>query len=110
MRIKGVVVAVYRDGNAFHQFHYKKRSSGIGCAGVEHFGDVGVIHHGQGLTLRLKAGHDLLGVHPEFDDLQSNPTADGLFLFGEIDGAHATLADDFEDAVGAYAFGRTLKV
>jgi hypothetical protein len=38
--------------------------------GIEHLGDVGMIHHGQGLPIGLEAGDDRLGVHPQLDDLE----------------------------------------
>ena len=40
----------------------------VGGAGVEDLGDVGVVHHGQGLALGLEARDDLLGVHAQLDD------------------------------------------
>ena len=42
-----------------------------------------------------------VGVHAGLDDLQGHPAADGLFLLGHEDGAHAALADLLEQLVGA---------
>ena len=53
-----VLIAVVRDGNAAHQFHHEIGPAGVGGAGVEDFGDVGVVHHRQGLPLGFEAGDD----------------------------------------------------
>ena len=39
-----------------------------------------MVHHGQGLTLAFKACDDLLGVHPELDDLQRDTPAHLAFV------------------------------
>jgi hypothetical protein len=105
-----VSVAVLGDPFARDVLHHEVRATLLGCPRIKDLGNIGMIHHGQGLTLRLKTGHNLLGVHPEFDDLERYPPADGLYLFGEVDRAHAALADDFEDSIRAYALRGTLKV
>ena len=69
--------------------------------GVEDPGDVGVVHHRQGLALGLEPGDDLLRVHAGLDDLQRDPAADGLGLLGHVDGAHAAFADLLQELVGA---------
>jgi len=53
-----VLIAVVRDRNPTYQFHHEVGPAGVGCAGVEDFGDVGVIHHRERLALGLEAGHD----------------------------------------------------
>ena len=54
------LVAVLGDGETpFDQFHHEVGPTGFGGPGVEHLGDVGVVHHGQGLPLGLEAGDDL---------------------------------------------------
>ena len=58
-------------------------------------------HHGQSLALGLEAGDDLLCVHPHLDELQGDSTLDGGLLLGQVDHAHAALAQAFEQAVGA---------
>jgi hypothetical protein len=42
-------------------------SASLGRAGVEDFGDVGMIHQGQGLTLGFEAGDDRFSVHAQLD-------------------------------------------
>ena len=69
--------------------------------GVEHLGDVGVVHHRQGLPLGLEPGDDLLGVHARLDDLQRHPAADRVRLLGHEDDAHAAFADLLQQLVGA---------
>ena len=58
-----VLVAVPGDRHPLDQVHDEVRPAGAGRAGVEHAGDVGVVHQGQGLPLGLEAGDDLPGVH-----------------------------------------------
>ena len=50
---------------ALDQLHREERRAGPGGAGVEHLRDVRVVHHGQRLTLGLKASQDRL-TDPEF--------------------------------------------
>ena len=54
-----VVVAVLGDRHALDQFHDEVGPAGVGGAGVEDPGDVGVVHQGQRLPLGLEAGDDL---------------------------------------------------
>ena len=72
-------------------------------ARVEHAGDVRVVHQRQGLPLGLEPRHHLAGVHPGLDDLQGDLAADRLFLLGQVDHAHAALAEDRQDPVGTDA-------
>ncbi len=71
----------------------------FGGAGVEHAGDIGVIHQGQRLTLRLEAGDDLARVHARLDDLDRDVPADGPFLLGHVNHAEATLAQLLQELV-----------
>ena len=50
-----VLVAVFGDGNTLDQFHRKIRTTVVRGAGIQHAGDVGMIHHRQRLLLRLEA-------------------------------------------------------
>jgi hypothetical protein len=52
-----------------------------------------VVHEGQGLALGLEAGEDLAAVETRLDELERDLSADGLDLVGEVDGAHAALAE-----------------
>ena len=58
-------------------------------------------HHRQGLSFGLEAGDDLFGVHAGLDDLERDLAADGLGLLGDVDDAHAALANLFAEGVGA---------
>jgi hypothetical protein len=60
-----------------------------------------MIHEGQSLSLCLKAGDDLPGVHAQLDNLERDATLDRLFLLGHIDHTHSTLADFLEQLVTA---------
>ena len=54
-----VLVAVLGDRHALDQFHDEVRPARVGRAGVEHLGDVRVVHQGQGLPLGLEPGEHL---------------------------------------------------
>ncbi len=68
---------------------------------VEDLGDVGMIHHGQGLALGFEAGDDLVGVHAQLDDLQRHAPADRVLLLGHINHAEAAFSDHLEQRVTA---------
>ena len=51
-----MLVAVLGDRHAFDQFHHEVRPAGVGRAGVEHLGDVRMVHQRQRLPLGLEAG------------------------------------------------------
>jgi len=62
-------VTILQDADAADVLHDEVRPAGFRRAGVEHLGDVGMIHHRQGLSLGLEAGDHLLRVHAQLDDL-----------------------------------------
>ena len=61
--------------------------------GVEHTGDVGMVHHRQRLPLALEASNDLPAVHPRLDNLDRDFALNRLGLLGHEHGAHAALTD-----------------
>ena len=88
-----VLVAILRYGHTLDQFHDEIRTARIGRSAVEDAGDVRMVHQRQGLSLRLEARDHRSRVHPELDNLQSDPSFDRFALLGHIDDAHSTLAD-----------------
>jgi hypothetical protein len=60
-----------------------------------------VVHGGQGLLLRAKAGHDLLAVHAQLHDLEGHPPQDRLALLRGVDHGHAALAQSRQQPIGA---------
>ena len=108
-RAESLRVAVLSDGDAFDEFHHEVGASAVGRAGVQHAGDIGVVHQGQGLPLGVEAGQRLLGVHAQFDDLQGDLANHRLGLLGHVDGAEAAFADLLQQLVrtdlGAQGFG-----
>ncbi len=94
-----LLVAVLRDRNALDQFHHEVGPAAVGGARIEHLGDVGVVHHGQGLALGLETSDHLPGVHARLDDLQRHPPLDRLGLLGHVDHAHAAFADLLQQLV-----------
>ena len=63
-----------------------------------------MVHPRQSLAFGREARHDFSRVHPELDELERHLPAYGLFLLGEIHGAHAALAEDLDDPVVVDAF------
>ena len=88
-------------GHALDQLHHEVRPAAVGRARIEHLGDVGMIHHRQGLPLGLEPGDHLPRVHARLDDLERDPALDRLRLLGHVDHAHAAFADLLEQLVGA---------
>src|SRR5262249_4827381 len=108
------LVAILRDGHALDQLHNEVGAPGANATGlalaaglafgracIKDLGDIGMVHQRQRLPLRLEAGDDLLAVHARLDQLESDLAADGFQLLGHPDGAHAALADLFEQLVWA---------
>ena len=98
-----VLVAVLGDFDAAHQFHDEIRPARFGRAGIQNLGDVGMVHHGQRLPFGFEPGDDALGVHAQLDDLERDPPANRLLLFGHINHAAAAFADFLQQFVAADA-------
>jgi hypothetical protein len=96
-----ILVAVIRDLDAPHQFHDEIRPAGFRRAGVQHLGNVRMIHQSQRLPLGLESSDDTLGVHTQFDDLERDPAANGFLLFGHIHHTAAAFADLLQKLVAA---------
>src|SRR5262245_52811549 len=93
-----IAVLGYRySGNMLHD---KKWPSVVRDSSAINLSNVGVIHEGERLTLRLKACHDFASVHPDLDDLQRHFPPEWRVLFGQIDDPHATLSECVKDSVG----------
>ena len=106
------LIAVLGDRHAAHQLHHEVGPARFGRPGIEHLGDVRVIHQGQRLPLGLEAGDDLLGIHARLDDLERHLAPNRLRLLGHEDDAHAPFADLLQQLVGAddaYRGARRLK-
>src|SRR5262249_40107379 len=65
-----VLVAVISDFEPTDQLHCKIWTALFSRAGIKDFGDVGMVHAGQGLPLSFEPGDYLLSVHSQFDDLE----------------------------------------
>ena len=103
-----VLVTELGDRHPVHQLHHEVRAAGVGGAGVEDPGDVGVVHHRQRLALGLEPGDELSGVEPGLDYFERDLAPDGRLLLGHEDDAAPALADALEELVatddGAGAF------
>ena len=100
-RRKLVLVAVLRDRHAVHQLHHEVRPARFRRAGVQHLGDVRMVHQRQRLPLGLETGDDLPRVHARLDHLQRDLAADRVLLLGHVDDAEAALADPLQQLVPA---------
>ena len=96
-----VLVAVVGERDALDQLHDEERPAAVGGAGVEHLGDVRVVHQRQGLPLGLEPGQDGPRVHARLDQLERHLPLDRLGLLGEVDAAHAPFADLLAELVPA---------
>jgi len=103
LRANLVRIAVLGDGNALDEFHHEVGPAAVRGPGIEHAGDVRVIHQSQRLPFRLEAGDDLLGIHAELHDLQRHLAADGLDLLGHVHGAETAFSDKLQELVRADA-------
>ena len=79
---QSLLIAVLGDGYAGHVLHSEVRPALLRGPGVEDLGHVGVVHQRECFPLRVKAGDNLLGVHPQLDDLEGHPAMNGLLLLG----------------------------
>ena len=87
------VVAVFGDRHAVDQLHHEVGPAGVGGAGIEDFGDIGMVHQGQGLAFGLEAGDDLFGIHAQLDDFERDTASNRFLLLRHIDHAAAAFAD-----------------
>jgi len=64
-------------------------------------GDVGMIHHGQGLSFRFEPSDDAARVHAQLDDLESDAALHGLALLGHVHHTAAAFPNLLEEFVAA---------
>ena len=95
------LVAIVGDVYASDHLHDEVRPAGVGRAGVQHLGDVRVVHQGEGLALGFKAGDDLLRIHARLDDFQGHRSAHRVLLLGDEHEAHAAFTNLLQQLVGA---------
>ena len=98
---EAVAVAEADRGLAVHELHDEVGTTRVGGARVEDPGDRGVIHHREGLPLRLEAGEQLTRVHAELDHLESDATVQVLELLGLPDFSHAAFPEPPQELVRA---------
>ncbi len=88
-----VLVAIAGDRHPFDEVHDEVGPAGASCTGVQHAGDVRVVHQGQRLPFGLEAGDNLFRVHAGLDQLDGDEALDRLGLLRHPDAAHAAFAD-----------------
>ncbi len=94
-----MIIAVGCDRNARDVSHHEVRRALRRGAGIEHLGDGGVVHQGQGLALGFEARHHFARVQAGFDQLESDAPAHRLLLHGQPDFAHAAFTDFLEQMI-----------
>ena len=94
-------IAILGDGDALNQLHHEVGPAGVGGAGVQHLGDVAVVHQGQGLLFCLEAGNDLRLSMPAFRILSATAPPHRLLLLGQEHHAKTAFADLLQQLVGA---------
>ena len=74
-----------------------------------------MVHHSQGLALRLESGNHRLGIHAQFDDLERDFAANRLLLLSHVNNCHTPFADLLQelitpdDRAGGFHNRRTVK-
>ena len=91
-----VLVAVAGDGYSGDVLHHEVRAAFRSGAGVEDFGDCGVVHQRQGLPFGFEARHHFARVHTRFNQLEGHAAANRLLLLGQPDFAHSAFADPLQ--------------
>src|SRR6202035_1810803 len=94
-----LVIAVLRDGYALDVLHHEVRPASCRGASVEDARDIGMVHHGQRLTLVGEASEYLARVHAEFYNFERDTAANGLALLGQVHSAHAPFAQRSKDLI-----------
>ena len=100
-RRQPVVVTEGGDGDAADQLHHEIGTARIGGPGIQHMGDMRVVHERQRLPFGLEAGHHLLAIHAWLEHLERHLTADALLLLRHEDDAEAALANLLQQLVRA---------
>src|ERR1039458_8011344 len=103
---KSLFITVVRDFDTTHQFHDEVRSASVGCSGIQHLGDIRMIHQRQGLAFGLETRDHLLGIHAQFDDLERHALTHRFCLLRHIDDPTAAFANLLKEFVAAYPIAR----
>jgi hypothetical protein len=86
-------------GFGIDQLHHKVRPAFRRGAGIEDASDVGVVHQGQRLPLRLKTRDDLGGIEAALDELDGDAALHRLGLLDHPDRPHAAFAQFLQELV-----------
>ena len=97
--VKVVFVTILRDFDSSNEFHDKVGAPRFGCSRIQHPGDIRVLHHRERLPLRVKAGDDTFGVHPQLDNFERDLSADRHLLFRHVNRATTTFSDSLQQFV-----------
>ena len=98
-----MAIAVCRQRNAGHVLHDKERTTVGRSPGVEHPGDILVLHQGEGLALGFESCDHFLRIHAELEDLERSTAAERALLLTQEDLTHSSFANELEQPVLANA-------
>jgi hypothetical protein len=94
-RRQPMLIAKLRNRHALDEFQDKEGPAIGRRPRVQNFGDVGMIHQGQSLPLRLEAGQHFLRPHTRLDELYSDQPLHRRGLLRHPNRAHAPFANVF---------------
>ena len=93
--------AVLRNPDSPDQLHHEIRTASHRRPAIQHACDARIIHQGERLAFRFKAGNDALGVHAQLDHLERDVAPNRFALLRPINHAEAPLADLVQKPVSA---------
>ena len=94
-----VLFAVRGDGAALHQLHREKWRPHVRLAGVEHLGDVRVLHDGERLLLNREPAEDVGGGHAGLEQLDGHEAVQRLNLLRTVNQAETAFTELVQQAV-----------
>src|SRR4051812_26033090 len=90
-----IAIAVFRDFDTSNEFHHEVGPARIGRSCVEHFRDVRITKERDRFSRGSKSGEDTFGLQAGFDNLESTPPTNRMFLLRHENDAAAAFADLF---------------
>ncbi len=94
--------AVTIDGCAIHELHDQVRRPVGSCSGVQHPGDVGMLHARQDLPFLTEAADDLVVEKDARDHFDGYlPPYIVVIALGQVDGAHAAGPNARKNGIGS---------
>jgi hypothetical protein len=96
-----VPVAVVVDGQPGDILHDEVGPAFRRRAGVEDFGNCGVVHERERLAFGFESGHYFARIHADLDQLESHPAVHRLLLFGQPHLPHTAFPNQLQQLIVA---------